>query len=69
MPDALPTIYNVRPKSYYSFLGYRDITGDGERGGGGGGSGEMELSPLKCKYIYLERGNMPDVLLYVYLYY
>jgi hypothetical protein len=33
---------------YHSFLGYRDITGDGEREGGGG---EMELSPLKCKYI------------------
>jgi hypothetical protein len=35
MPDFLPNICNVRPTSYYSFLGFRDITGDGERGGSG----------------------------------
>jgi len=36
MRAVLPNIYNVRPTSYYSFLEYRDITGDGERGGRGG---------------------------------
>ncbi len=50
MPAVLRNIYNVRPTSYYSFLGYTDITGDGERGEAGEGAGEMELSPLKCKY-------------------
>jgi hypothetical protein len=36
MRAVLSYIYNIEPTSYHSFLGYRDITGDGEKGGGGG---------------------------------
>jgi hypothetical protein len=36
MPAVLSYIYNIGPTSCQSFLGYTDITGDGEKGGGEG---------------------------------
>ncbi len=66
MLSVLPYIYNIGPTSYHSFIGCRDITGDGERGGGG--EEQERWNCLRSSVnILIERGNMRAVLPYIYM--